>query len=80
MQKYPDKERIYQAYMNYVQAQIFKCEMELAKENNQQSDVLSFKRDTVRLIDDLLKHPEDLKPYLLERVNRLKAEIANEQL
>lgn len=75
LQQHPDKERIYRNYMKYVQAEILKAEFELAKENNKSEEVYALKNEAIRLLDDLLKSPESLKPYLLDRVKKCRSQI-----
>lgn len=75
MDKYPDKARIYHNYMKYVQADMLRAELELAIEANKMQDAHAFKEEALRILNDLLKSPDQLKPYLLERVEKCKLKI-----
>ncbi|HSX04315.1 MAG TPA: tetratricopeptide repeat protein [Rhabdochlamydiaceae bacterium] len=76
MSNYPEKEKIYQSYMKYIQAEILRCEAELAWENNQKQQGNNLQNEAIRLLDELLKSQEGLKPYLLDRVKNSSSEIS----
>ncbi len=76
MNRYPEKEKIYQSYMKYIQAEILRCEAELARENKQNQQANNMENEALRLLDELLKSQEGLKPYLLDRVKKCNYEIS----
>lgn len=76
MSKYPEKEKIYQSYMKYIQAEILRCESEIARENKQNQQANNLQNEALRLLDELSKSEDSLKPYLFDRVKKCNGEIS----
>lgn len=75
-QKHPEKDRIFAAYMQYLDAQMLKCQAEIARSEKKGDKAYELEESAVKILDHLMENQEDLKPYLLDRVLRTKAEIS----
>ncbi|NGX26612.1 MAG: hypothetical protein K940chlam6_00537 [Chlamydiae bacterium] len=75
-ENFPDKDGIFGAYMQYLDAQMLKCEAQIAKKEKKNDKALALEDQALQILDSLLEKEEYLEPYLLERVKRTKVEIA----
>ncbi|MDN3505603.1 MAG: tetratricopeptide repeat protein [Simkaniaceae bacterium] len=73
---YPEKAAVFSAYMQYLDAQMLKCEARIAREEKKMDKALALEDEALQILDNLLEAEEYLQPYLLERVKRTKVEIA----
>jgi|GEM_PF-798847 len=75
-QKFPEKDAIFGAYMQYLNAQMLKCEANMARNEKKNDKALALEDEALQILDNLLETKEYLQPYLLDRVKRTKVEIA----
>lgn len=75
-QEHPEKNALFLSYMKYADALILQSEAEIALVEENKSKAHECERQALEILQDLLKNPESLQPYLLDRVQRKKAEIA----
>lgn len=73
--QHPDKDRIFSAYMQYLDAQMMKCGAAMARSEKKMDKAVELEENALQILEALLEHEDYLKPYLLERVKRTKAEI-----
>lgn len=76
--QHPEKNAIFSAYMNYLQAQMLKCEAEMYRAKNKTSKANECQNKALELLNTLLQNKDYLQPYLLDRIKRIKAEISKE--
>lgn len=72
---HPEKDRIFEAYMKYLDAQMMKCQAVIARTEKKLDKAVELEEGALQILEALLEREADLKPYLLERVKRTKAEI-----
>lgn len=71
-----DKNEIFTSYMRYIDAAILQYEAEVALKEKNVDKAQICEREALEILQDLLKNPESLQPYLLDRVQRKKTEIS----
>ncbi len=72
----PEHNALFGAYMRYLDAQMLRCHAESARSENLLSKAMGFEREAMDILNELSRHEEYLKPYLLERVQKTKAAVA----
>ncbi|MBS0629537.1 MAG: tetratricopeptide repeat protein [Verrucomicrobia bacterium] len=77
-QQHPEKNGIFNAYMQYAQAQMLKCEAEILKAKNRTSKAAECQQKALETVNLLLQNKEHLQPYLLDRVKKIKVELVKE--
>ncbi|NGX37555.1 MAG: hypothetical protein K1000chlam2_00711 [Chlamydiae bacterium] len=77
-QELPEKDAIFGAYMNYLDAQMLKCQATEARTEKKIDKALSLEEQSMNILDELLQNETYLQPYLFERVKRAKVEIAKQ--
>lgn len=75
-ENFPDKDAIFGAYMMYLDAQMLKLESDIARADNKADKALELQDSALRILDQLLENAEYTKPYLFERIKRMKTELA----
>lgn len=76
--QHPEKNAIFSAYMNYLQAQMHKCESQLYRAKNKNGKAVECQAKALELVNTLLQNKDYLQPYLLDRIKTLKAELIKE--
>lgn len=71
----PEKNVIFGCYMKYLDAQILKCEAEMARKAKEIEKAIACENEALEILNDLLKNEKFLKPYLLSRVKQTKMEL-----
>ncbi len=72
----PEKDAVFIAYMDYIDAQIKKYQAEVAREEGNLEIAQGLEQTALENLEELLGREETLYPYLFDRVKRAKAEIA----
>ncbi len=72
---FPEKDAIFGAYMQFLNAQMLKCEAKIARAEKKMDKALSLEDQALQILDGLLENEAYLQPYLLNRVKRTKLEI-----
>jgi hypothetical protein len=74
-ESFPEKDGIFGAYMHYLNAQMLKCEAQIARSEKKLDKALALEDEALQILSRLLENEEYLQPYLLDRVKRTKVEI-----
>ena len=76
--QYPEKDLIFSAYMQYLDAKLLHYQAQIAKMEKKYDQVPQLRKEALQLLDGLTHLEEALQPFLLERIKRAKVEIAQE--
>lgn len=74
--RYPEKDQIFNGYMRYIEAEMLKCQAEIAREEKNEEYAVECEEQALSMLDELLESEETLHPYLLERVKVSRSQIA----
>jgi len=77
-EKNPEKNEIFNSYMQYCQAQMLKCEADLLRTKNRLGKAKECQQKALDTVNMLLQNRETLEPYLIDRVKKFKVELAKE--
>ncbi len=75
--QYPDKDRIYQNYLKFVDAEILMLEAKEAEVEQNKQKAHDLKEQALLILEDLLQSPDTLHPYLHDRVKACFGELDN---
>lgn len=74
--RFPEKELIFNAYMRYIESEMLKWQAQIAYEEKDEDLALQYEEQALEILNELLENTEPLRPYLLERVRRSRAQFA----
>ncbi len=77
-QQHPEKNAIFNAYMQYAQAQMLKYEAQVLRTKNRGSKAKECQQKALETVNLLLQNKDNLQPYLLDRIKRIKLELTKE--
>ncbi|MCI0382232.1 MAG: tetratricopeptide repeat protein [Chlamydiae bacterium] len=70
-----EKDKIFKAYMQFIDAKISYFQAALIDHEKREGKAVEFRHQAASLIADLFHHKENLQPYLLERVEKMRSEM-----